>query len=128
VKPRRQSASPTVEAAPFADGVAFGSALEAAEALFVSPGKPAATSKEFAAPALRKSTKKRAKKPGLSSIAAWLAEPEPVIIEAAPPAPPSPASEVAPTARKRTIMGRYVFGDELKPGERWKKRLLRKTR
>ena len=29
--------------------------------------------------------------------------------------------------RKRTIMGRYVFGDELKPGERWK-RLLRKTR
>jgi len=25
-------------------------------------------------------------------------------------------------------MGRYVFGDELKPGERWKKRLLRKTR
>ena len=28
---------------------------------------------------------------------------------------------------KRTIMGRYVHGDELKPGERWK-RLLRKTR
>ena len=26
--------------------------------------------------------------------------------------------------RKRTIMGRYVFGDELKPGERWKRRLL----
>ena len=25
--------------------------------------------------------------------------------------------------RKRTIMGRYVFGDELKPGERWKRRL-----
>ena len=22
------------------------------------------------------------------------------------------------------IMGRYVFGDELKPGERWKRRLL----
>ena len=27
-------------------------------------------------------------------------------------------------SRKRTIMGRYVFGDELKPGERWKRRLL----
>jgi hypothetical protein len=27
-------------------------------------------------------------------------------------------------SRKRTIMGRYVFGDELKPGERWKWRLL----
>ncbi len=26
--------------------------------------------------------------------------------------------------RKRTIMARYVFGDELKPGERWKRRLL----
>jgi hypothetical protein len=26
--------------------------------------------------------------------------------------------------RKRTIMTRYVFGDELKPGERWKRRLL----
>jgi hypothetical protein len=26
--------------------------------------------------------------------------------------------------RRRTIMARYVFGDELKPGERWKRRLL----
>jgi hypothetical protein len=128
LKPRRQSASPTAEAAPFLDGLASGSALETAEALFVSPGRSAATSKEVAAPASRKAPKKRAKKPGLSSIAAWLNEPEPAIIEATPPAPPSPAGEVAPTARKRTIMGRYVFGDELKPGERWKKRLLRKTR
>jgi hypothetical protein len=108
--------------------VASGSALETAEALFVSPSKTAPTSNRVAAPAARKAPKKRAKKPGLSSIAAWLNEPEPVIIEAAPPPLPSPTSEVAPTARKRTIMGRYVFGDELKPGERWKKRLLRKTR
>jgi hypothetical protein len=28
-------------------------------------------------------------------------------------------------ARKRTIMARYVFGDEDKPGARWKRRLLR---
>jgi hypothetical protein len=27
--------------------------------------------------------------------------------------------------RKRTIMARYVFGDEDRPGERWKRRLLR---
>ena len=27
-------------------------------------------------------------------------------------------------SRKRTILARYVFGDELKPGERWKRRLL----
>jgi hypothetical protein len=26
-----------------------------------------------------------------------------------------------PPGRKRTIMARYVFGDELKPGERWKR-------
>ena len=30
----------------------------------------------------------------------------------------------SPPRRKRTIMARYVFGDELKPGERWKRRLL----
>ena len=30
----------------------------------------------------------------------------------------------SPPGRKRTIMARYVFGDELKPGERWKRRLL----
>ena len=30
----------------------------------------------------------------------------------------------SPQSRKRTIMARYVFGDELKPGGRWKRRLL----
>jgi len=38
--------------------------------------------------------------------------------------PPSSVDERSPQARKRTIMGRYVFGDELKPGECWKRRLL----
>ncbi len=31
--------------------------------------------------------------------------------------------DVSRPKRKRTIMGRYVFGDELKPGEHWKRRL-----
>ncbi len=31
--------------------------------------------------------------------------------------------DVSRPNRKRTIIGRYVFGDELKPGERWKRRL-----
>ncbi len=31
--------------------------------------------------------------------------------------------DVSRPNRKRTIMERYVFGDELKPGERWKRRL-----
>ena len=42
---------------------------------------------------------------------------------------PSQVVEDGPTlsanVRKRTIMARYVFGNEDKPGERWKRRLLR---
>ena len=38
----------------------------------------------------------------------------------------SRADDRPPQSRKRTILARYVFGDELKlkPGERWKRRLL----
>jgi hypothetical protein len=39
---------------------------------------------------------------------------------------PSWVDDRSPQGRKRTIMARYVFGDELKPGERWKRRLLTK--
>ena len=38
--------------------------------------------------------------------------------------PPSRADDRSPQGRKRTIMARYVFGDELKPGDRWKRRML----
>ena len=37
---------------------------------------------------------------------------------------PSRRDAQSPEGRKRTIMARYVFGNELKPGERWKRRLL----
>ena len=37
---------------------------------------------------------------------------------------PSRVDDRSPQRRKRTIMVRYVFGDELKLGERWKRRLL----
>jgi len=40
---------------------------------------------------------------------------------------PSNVQEGPRQGRKRRIMGRYVVGDELKPGERWK-RLLRRLR
>jgi len=40
------------------------------------------------------------------------------------PTLPSRVDDRSPQGRKRTIMARYVFGDELKPGERWKRRLL----
>jgi AcrR family transcriptional regulator len=41
-----------------------------------------------------------------------------------PATPPSSVDERSSQSRKRTIMGRYVFDDELKPGARWKRRLL----
>jgi hypothetical protein len=37
---------------------------------------------------------------------------------------PSRVDDRSPQGRKRTVMARYVFGEELKPGERWKRRLL----
>jgi hypothetical protein len=37
---------------------------------------------------------------------------------------PSRVDDPSPQSRKRTILARYVFGDELKPGERWKRRLV----
>jgi hypothetical protein len=36
---------------------------------------------------------------------------------------PSKVDDRSPQSRKRTIIARYVFGDELKPGERWKRLL-----
>jgi hypothetical protein len=36
---------------------------------------------------------------------------------------PSRVDDRSPQGRKRTIMARYVFGDALKPGERWKRLL-----
>ena len=41
-----------------------------------------------------------------------------------PATPSSVVDDRSPHGRKRTILTRYVFGDELKPGERWKRRLL----
>ena len=90
----------------------------------------ARTAGSAGAVASHKAPKRRVKKPKVpeyDGIAAWLAQPEPTIIAHRPPAAPSPVGEVSPNTRKRTVVGRYVHGDELKPGERWK-RLLRKTR
>jgi hypothetical protein len=38
---------------------------------------------------------------------------------------PMAVDEPSCPKRKRTIVGRYVFGNELKPGERWKRRLIK---
>ena len=41
---------------------------------------------------------------------------------------PTSVEDASSPNRKRTILGRYVFGDELKPGERWKQRLRKGPR
>jgi hypothetical protein len=48
---------------------------------------------------------------------------QPVIAVVAPSSRSSSTSEGLPPVRQRKILGRYVFGDDLKPGERWKRRL-----
>lgn len=66
---------------------------------------------------------KRAAKPRKSFARPSLENLQPVIAVVAPlPRSPS-ASEGLQPVRERKILGRYVFGDDLKPGERWKRRL-----
>jgi hypothetical protein len=48
---------------------------------------------------------------------------QPVIAVVGPSSRSSSATEGLPPVRQRKILGRYVFGDDLKPGERWKRRL-----
>ncbi len=48
---------------------------------------------------------------------------EPLPAPDAQPSRPSDLEDDAPRERRRSIMARYVFGTELKPGERWKSRL-----
>jgi len=50
-------------------------------------------------------------------------EPPPVAVAPEPAAEPAPqAVDPGRAARHRRILARYVFGDALKPGERWKRR------
>ena len=48
------------------------------------------------------------------------------IVTNSPATPLSSVDERSPQRRKRTIMARYVFDDELKPGARWKRRTPRR--
>ena len=72
-------------------------------------------------PAPRPKTKRRAQipitvdaVPASASVNDRASAPLPMTIE-----------ELSCPERKRTIMGRYVIGNELKPGERWKRRLFK---
>ena len=50
---------------------------------------------------------------------------QPVIGADAPSVQTPSAAGRPPEDRQRKILGRYVFGDDFKPGERWKRRLLK---
>ena len=52
---------------------------------------------------------------------------QPVIEADAPSVQTPSAAGRPPEDRQRKILGRYVFGDDLKPGERWKRRLPKRA-
>jgi hypothetical protein len=64
--------------------------------------------------------------PGASPVPVFAKDPGSITRRDASEAPPTAADHVSRPNRKRTIMGRYVFGDELKLGERWKRRLFKR--
>jgi hypothetical protein len=89
-----------------------------------SPGNSSLSSDENAALAERSSTKSQ-RMSNVQSHEGAAATPSD------PPRAPSQVVEecrsltLSAKCRKRTILARYVFGDEDKPGQRWKRRLLR---
>jgi len=131
----RTSGSSSGESAPLADRLSAASrqpsSVRPDEGIGVSPSDPTTAPSQVVRNsgglALRAKEKRRAKMPispengrgtplpndhsstiGMDSLAT----------------PPSNLSEPSRQSRKRTILNRYVFGDELKPGERWKRRIL----
>jgi hypothetical protein len=96
----------------------------------IPPARPQAPSAGTAAGDSESATTARVKRPAKprKSFESHRALPslenlQPVIAVVAPSSRSSSASEGLPPVRQRKILGRYVFGDDLKPGERWKRRL-----
>ncbi len=99
------------------------------DAVAVSPSMPTATANrvvgEPGGPPPRPEAKARVRMP-IAPDASWadasakdqlfIPRTEPLV------ALPTSVEDASPPNRKRTILGRYVFGDELKPGERWRQR------
>ena len=81
---------------------------------------PAAT-KRPAALAKPRVQRRRPRVPAPAPV--HIAEPPPVVVAPQPAAEPAAQSvDLNRAARHRRILARYVFGDALKPGERWKRR------
>jgi hypothetical protein len=134
-KPPRNSGSSSAESTPLADRLSAGSLQPSSarrdEGIGVSPSDPTTAPSQVVGnsggPA-RAKAERRAKMP----ISLDDARATPLLNDQRSPmrtdsraTPPMSVDERSRQSRKRTIMGRYVFGDELKSGERWKRRLLR---
>jgi hypothetical protein len=135
-KPPRNSGSSSAESTPLADRLSAGSLQPSSarrdEGIGVSPSDPTTAPSQVVGnsggPAPRAKAERRAKMP----ISLDDARATPLLNDQRSPmrtdsraTPPMSVDERSRQSRKRTIMGRYVFGDELKSGERWKRRLLR---
>ena len=135
LKPPPSSESSPAESTPLADELSAPSrqptSARSDEGIGVPPGDPTTELSKVigssGGPALRTKTKQRDKMPTSRDHGRATS----VLIQRSttgtnPPATtPSSVDERSPQSRKRTIMARYVFDDELKPGARWKRRLLR---
>jgi len=133
-KPRRTSGSSSGESAPLADRLSAASrqpsSVRPDEWIGASPSDPTTASSQVVGnsrrPALPAKATRRDKMPisvddGRGTA---LNDQRSTIGTNSLATPQSSVDESSRQSRKRTIMGRYVFGDELKPGERWKRRLL----
>ncbi len=135
LKPPRSFESSPAESTPLADELSAPSrqptSARSDEGIGVPPGDPTtALSKVIGSsggPALRTKAKRRDKMPISRDHgrATSVLSQRSTTGTNSPATPPSSVDERSPQSRKRTIMARYVFDDELKPGARWKRRLLR---
>ena len=117
-----------MDSAPISSRTSFAGLLDRATAIPAArpPAPPAGTAADDSESATTMRVKRSAKPrksfeshralPSLETL-------QSVIAMVAPSSRSSSASEGLPPVRQRKILGRYVFGDDLKPGERWKRRL-----
>jgi hypothetical protein len=125
--------APSEFAAQLADSSSVGSvrssSVSPSEGTAVSPGGPVEMADRIVGnsgdPAPRAKAERRAQRPRpLDDSAALVsARDQRSVARTDTLIVPNAGDDISRPGRKRTIMGRYVIGDELKPGERWKRRL-----
>ena len=134
-KSSRNSNCSSDESAPLAEGLAAASRrtslVQSDEGAGASPGKPARAPSQVVGDSRGLALRAKAKRNDtiVASRDHVSAKPLPddqrsAIGTGSSATLPSRVDGRSPEGRKRTIMARYVFGDELRPGERWKRRLL----